>query len=151
MTELGRRSADENPEEADTSRRELRRRRWEQRVGPSGWVVITGALVLGVVLLLVGCSAAAVTCAVTAGVLWLLLQIPDVPENDGDVPSSVRSRWSSTSWEARADRFGVNAPDPVENNEGVLVSAQQRIHPDNRGADASEAAYLLSAAARLQN
>ena len=87
MTELERRSADEDPEEREAPRRELGRRGWGQRVGSAGGAVIAGALVLGVVLLLVGYSAAAVTCAVTAGVLWLLLQIPDEPESDDAAPS----------------------------------------------------------------
>jgi hypothetical protein len=150
MAELGRRSVDDDPGKTETSRRELDRRRREQRVGLAGWVVITGASVLGAVLLLVGYSAAAMTCAVTAGVLWLLLQIPDAPESDGAVRSSVRTKWSRTSRQVYADRLGTNTADPVKNKEGAPVSAPQRIHHDNRVADASEASCLLSAAVRWQ-
>jgi hypothetical protein len=96
MAGLGRRLVDERPAGVGTSRRELGRRSRKQRVGPAGWVVISGALVLGAVLLLVGHSAAAVTCAVTAGVLWLLLHIPDVPENGSVVPSTASVEWSPT-------------------------------------------------------
>jgi hypothetical protein len=150
MTELERRSADEDPEEGEAPRREFGRRGWGQRVGPAGGAVIAGALVLGVVLLLVGYSAAAVTCAVTAGVLWLLLQIPDEPESDDAAPSSARPHWSSSNREVPVDRLGVNALDSVENKEGALVSAHEGMHHDNGGADASDAACLLSAAVRLR-
>ena len=62
---------------------------------PAGRVVIIGALVLGVGLLFLGFAAAAVTCAVTAGVLWLLLQIPDEPEDGDALPPPVWPERSS--------------------------------------------------------
>ena len=120
-----------------------------QAAGSAGRVVIVGALVLGVVLLIVGFAAAAVTCAVTAGVLWLLLQIPDEPENGDALRPPVFPGRTSTDAIVPSERLGGSTCAPIESKGGAPGSARQRTHHGNRAADASDASCLLSAAGNV--
>ena len=71
LLDLERQLAAEDPDLAQSFRRELHSSAWPHRVGPTGQFAITAALVLSVILFLVGLPSAAVACAVSTGLVWL--------------------------------------------------------------------------------
>jgi hypothetical protein len=71
LLDLERQLDAEDPDLAESFRREFHPSTAPHRVGPTGQFAITAALVLSVVLFLAGLPSAAVACAVSTGLVWL--------------------------------------------------------------------------------
>jgi hypothetical protein len=86
LLDLERRLADEDPDLARSLRDEIGPPSSRPRAGQ---VAVTTALVFSVVLLLAGFPSAAVACALTTGLLWLMPRLSETeaseePENEAD-------------------------------------------------------------------
>jgi hypothetical protein len=77
LLDAERRLSDEDRDLARSFQLELGSPESQVKVGRTGRFAILAALVLSVVLLLVGFPSAAVACAVTTGLLWLMPKVSE--------------------------------------------------------------------------
>ena len=88
LLDLERRLADEDPGLARSLRDEASR---PSSGTGAGQAAVTTALVFSVVLLLAGFPSAAVACAVTTGLLWLMPRLSENESSDSEKPENDRN------------------------------------------------------------
>lgn len=77
LLDLERRLTDEDPDLARSFQKQFERSRAQHGLEAVERWAVKAAVVLSVVLLLVGLPGAALTCALTTGIVWLMHRFPD--------------------------------------------------------------------------